>query len=382
MLRTVVAVSACIPLLACAGPAVEAGDAETCLAQFESPAELPEGELSACADLLRPEVGGADDRVGKRLLGVVRNDRAQIRTRIVALELLCEKAGSDLAPQVVALAATWADNLDHTQRDAAEFVNDERAQAQSGLLATFGRNVKGMQGRLVDQEPLLTVLEHIYMRAWCGMDAKAACLEAIAGSPAPIELRRRHALAIIAESRSNTEAPDCLLRLLGRETFPELRKLVRTGKRWDDFQFMAAAVLAYFGDQEILPDLEAARPALRAKHVNFEKYVANYIWQINAQNPPGKLLESIATSESPMHTPRQMWAIRRAVEVGLKPEDIRAAIFEYAKKVEPEASRRDNGTVATYWPGLSTLKKEALELGVLRPDDLPEVEIPKVQPTP
>jgi hypothetical protein len=347
------------------------------LAKFEvTGGTVPPGEVSACADVLRARVSSPANGVAARLLGAVRNERVDTGTRIVALELLCREAGADVAGHVVTLAGAWVKDLHEPPGGGTEIAKDARLTAEALLLDTFIRNVKDLQGKLVEQEPLLSVLERV---ACCEALAMVPSLEAMASNPGPIELRRRHALAIVAERRGTTVAPDPLLRLLGPESVPDLRKLVQSSTGADDFPFMAAAALAHFGDQEILPDLEAARPALRAKGASIEGYVLDDIWRINAQNPSEKLLEAIA-SEDPRTGGRQLWTVRRAVEVGLKPADIRAALLTYAAKIDPRPYRRPDGTVVKLWRGLDLVKKEALELGVLKPDDLPEVEIPKGEP--
>ena len=60
-----------------------------------------------------------------------------------------------------------------------------------------------------------------------------------------------------------------------------------------------------------------------------------------------------------------MWAIQRAVELGLPKADIRDAILTHAKQIKPN----EHGIR----PGLASLKKRGLRLHVLRPEDLSDV---------
>ena len=67
--------------------------------------------------------------------------------------------------------------------------------------------------------------------------------------------------------------------------------------------------------------------------------------------------------------------MRRAVELGLPKEEIRQAILKYAGQVKPVGEFNIR-------PGLISLKKLGLELGVLEDNDLADVKVPTVEPTP
>lgn len=73
---------------------------------------------------------------------------------------------------------------------------------------------------------------------------------------------------------------------------------------------------------------------------------------------------------------------RRAVGLDIPKAKIREALLKHAKQVEPRVFREGDGRKVKAWPGLSSLKKQGRELGILRADDLPRVKVPKVESMP
>ena len=141
----------------------------------------------------------------------------------------------------------------------------------------------------------------------------------------------------------------------------------------DNFHFAAAGALSFLGDQQIAPDLKALKPAFRAKHRNFEGHLMRYLWRIEIQHPPTKLIDYISSTE--IGCERRPWAVRRAVELGVPATRIRQAILAHARQVRPTGEFGIR-------PGLGTLKKVALEFRVLHPEDLPDVQVPETGSTP
>lgn len=92
-----------------------------------------------------------------------------------------------------------------------------------------------------------------------------------------------------------------------------------------------------------------------------------YIWQIENQHPPIKLLEHIRGGER-LAADSRVWAVERALDHGIDQGKIRDAILEHAKAHAAEFP------VLRF--ELIRLKQRALELGVLNANDLPEIELP------
>jgi hypothetical protein len=161
--------------------------------------------------------------------------------------------------------------------------------------------------------------------------------------------------------------------VLDDSSFPKLRELVRESKGPDTFHFGAAAAPAHHGDGEIVADLEARRPAFREKHMNLEGSLVRHLWQIQMQHPASRLLEYVATgaaADPNAGLARVAWALRRAGQSGLPKDEIRATLLKYAAAVKP------TGPLGIRY-GLVSAKTVGLELGVLKPDDLADVKLPK-----
>lgn len=149
--------------------------------------------------------------------------------------------------------------------------------------------------------------------------------------------------------------------------------MVRKSPDADHFHYSAASAFAYHGDREIVPDLEAWRSKLRARSPNFEGYVKGYIWKIGVQHPPSKLLDYVGSGEEPKYEESRIWAVNRAITLGLPKANIRDAILKYAESVTDVGKHG-------YRVGLSGLKNAGLRLGVLREGDLPDIFVLPTEP--
>ncbi len=339
--------------------------------------------MDKCVDSIREHMAVGDFSAWQRLRVIIDDPERPVPARRALLEVAAAKADQRIALGVLGLAREWVAALPHAKGD--EIVSgDNELGRKLVLLHRFLDLLE--EGPLADhlgaRPETLDLLREVVTETFIDPQKGVRATRLIASSGAPLELRRATAEAIIAAHGRGTQPPLALIRLLDSSSLPKLRALVRQSNDPDSFHFGAAAALAHLGDREILPDLEAARPSLRKKHVNIENYVVYYIWQINVQHPAAKLLEYIASAEDIGRARPRMWAVRRALELGLDREKIRAAVLEHASKVEPKEFRQQTGRVVEVWPSLSTIKAEAIELGVLRADDLPEVKIPAAKPTP
>ncbi len=365
----------CAALMAGTATLVEAADVESCLAKLEAAHRgLPGGDLDSCANTIRCGVRRGDVAAGERLLAIAANDDVHVAVRAKGLELACEKANRTLAEEIVALVGKWASELDVRQlRPTEKTASDKCIAAKSSLLFAFATKCpQSLEGVLGAPEPLLDVLTVIATRSWCSLEAKAASLKAIAENPAPIEVRRQYALRIVDEKRASTQLPHIVLGLLNRDVSPRLREFLRTSEDPETFHFAAAAALAHLGDQETAKELEKLLPRFRERGANAAGILTSYLWQIEIQHPPQRLLQYIGSGTDLAAPQRRLWAIRRAVEVNPDKEAIRRAVLAHAEKIQ--ADKR---------PSLTSIKSLAQSLGVLREKDLPDVKtVPLHPPTP
>lgn len=122
-------------------------------------------------------------------------------------------------------------------------------------------------------------------------------------------------------------------------------------------------VLAYQGDQSILPALLELRQRVAARDY---WAIDDYVYMIESQNPPSRLLEEI---RSPRHD-RKTWLVQRAVELGIDKLAIKAAVQEF---VSHQSDPIDKAWQSTR-PGLcaSLLRLQIMTADEIR--DIPEAK--------
>jgi len=354
-------------------------DIEDALIRLENwERERPHADLESCVKELRAGGRVGDKALRERLKRVVLDEDIPWAARRAALVLACEKADDEAAREILDLIKTWV--LQKTGATSAPHypVSGQESYTRRDLIRTcLTQGVNHLEGALIDQEPLLDLFALIgspsRARAM-GLGLGALAYNALAGNPAPIEQRRERALSIIQEMRNQGDPPGPLLRLLDESSFPRLRPLVRASDDPDTFHFGAAAALAHLGDREILPDLQARRARFREKHVNFEGALVRFMWRINIQHPAAELLHYISGPPE-VGVERRMWAVRRAAELGIPKEELRQAILKHAEQVKPQGKFKIRH-------GLISLKEQGLRLGILTEQDLPDIKVPALHPTP
>jgi len=315
--------------------------------------EYTPSELDQWCVIIRQEARVGDGEVGGRLHNVVKSESVPGRVRRAALELAIAKANAHTAEDVVNTLADWCD---------PEQAPNQRELAVRGMLIwTAAVEHRGELERVMsNQEPLLKLL--VRATKYGSLEMLYGLMTAIAESPAPLSQRQNAALSIIGELKDWTSCPKPLLRLLGPTAIPALREQVRQATSAEDFNLLAASVLAHLGDQEIVPDLQRWRPALADRAPVYSDVVGSWLWMIDAQHPPTKLLEAIRGKGG-------RWAIERAVELGIEREDIRKVVLEHVEDLQSRGVNNED-------PRIVDIKAEALEVGVLAPDELPDVTIP------
>jgi len=344
---------------------------------------------SALAHLNRPEFSGTPEAASPHVQ-VIRKEMATgnfelwLRLRKIVqqgdvaatlvFDVALEKADRRIALDMLGLVDQW--------------YGESTRPTTRTQLSMAGRFVERLAdptwAPLVEDDPrVLKLLERAALATCCPVDMtmEPNALRALNISGAPVEQRRAIAERMIANKRSGTWLSDDLLRLLDRSSLPRLRELLRESvKTPRQIHLGAAAALAHLGDTEILPDLEAVRPDLRAIHKNFEALVVEDIKKIEVQNPPSRLIDYIASAEWFGSKPKREWAVERAVAWGLPKEQIREAILKHVRDAQPVDRTRTDGRTMTYQPYHGRLKKTGLDLGILRPDDLPGVALPRTRP--
>lgn len=281
------------------------------------------------------------------------------------------------ARELLATARKWASDLDVTTHDVEILAHDKSASRKKLRLNILMASPIEDVGSLVgDQTQLLELVTQLGGPSFAYPRTKVRCCEILARSQAPKHLRHQYIVRIIEAHRRSPHPPvSVLVDALDESAFPLLRQLVYRSAEPDSFEFCAAAVLAHLGDREILAYLEQCRPQFLQTNVNSEGTLRRFIWQIETQHPPAKLLAYMRSAGHGQHGGSlYVWAIARSVSLGLPKSQLRQAILAHATQVVPAR----HGTNA----GWTNIKELGLDLGILRPGDLPSVKIPTLTPTP
>ncbi|MCH8851793.1 MAG: hypothetical protein IID41_03980 [Planctomycetes bacterium] len=319
------------------------------------------GDLNVAVDTIRSQMPVGDRVIVDRLLDIVRNEDLPDAVRSETLKVACEKADASIARELVTLGTGWA-------MDAAQKLETSQKGAKGQGLLLYSLVTDGIPRfqRLLpepdEQKTILSFLRVYATRIATWGKAHKRALQLIAESPAPLDMRRACALEVIRANEVSGPIRD----LFDPSWLPRLRALVRESPDAEHFHWVSLSVLAHYGDQEILPVLETWRPRVGELSRNSEKILDGYIWKIRIQHPPTKLLDYIGSGKEPKGQQKRVWAVKRVVALGLPKALIRDAILKYAEHVTDVGKHG-------YRIGLSGLKKSALELGVLREDDLADV---------
>jgi hypothetical protein len=170
-----------------------------------------------------------------------------------------------------------------------------------------------------------------------------------------------------------TEVESGVLALLGPEAVSKLRATLHASVT-GEVHFGAAAALAHLGDEGTIPDLRAAAQRIELTAPELVVYMEWYIWRIQNQHPPEKLVEYIEHN-SP-DSPQWVWALQRCTELGLDKARLRVAILECVKALPTtEVYNTFAKKNVLSRPAARIAKAEGLRLGVLARTDLPDVRV-------
>jgi hypothetical protein len=86
-------------------------------------------------------------------------------------------------------------------------------------------------------------------------------------------------------------------------------------------------------------------------------------------------LVSFIASDADIAGKGRVWAILRTRQLGVRSNELRAAILEHARHVQPRELVSASGEVHRYWPGLEEVKTTGVALGVMSETDLPHIPL-------
>lgn len=198
------------------------------------------------------------------------------------------------------------------------------------------------------------------------------------------EAKSEGALKVV-EARAREHLRDSrIVSLLTEDALARLRGLVReSGDEPASFHMGAASALAHLGDVESLAMLRAKGEAVRRANDSPVGSVGDIVWCIEIQHPPEKLLEFLSDpSADELSDPRHVtegharaWAVRRAMEIGLERERVRASVFAYVEKVRGLAASTDRDRWMRDYL-LSEAKRVAVAEGALEESELAWIKAP------
>lgn len=315
------------------------------------------------------------------LLEIVLPDRNNPSVLYI-LELACERADDGGALRIIELMRSYGKEyfgLEPVSKPA-KFV-DTRAVDDTVMYAFVRKPARILAGPMRDSRPLMKLFyDWLMMQQQVGTHMRRASdiFMACITLPVPVEVRREYALKLLDNYRIMQTVPPEMAELIEDSMLPRLRSFIkRSVKDPDSFPPAAARLLADRGDLEVLPIMNQAETAMWGNEVlegrKPEDIPGSCSWRIRIQHPPDSLLDWLAKGPSDSIEGRisqdtRRWIMERAVERGLEKEKIREATLQYARKYY-KAGRPHNMELPSF-------KHRAIELGILRADDLPEIKLP------
>lgn len=320
----------------------------------------PAGVREAMAEV-REELRADDHKNWQRAADILTQDERPAQVRASLLEILAAKANAAQRVDLIRIAEGWTSSLGKKRSRDPDSVPDP------GLIYRFLDELsKPTYWESVCARPeTAEFLGHVIQ--WdLLMDPRKQqqAMRLLATSTAPRPIVRRAVLQMIRGGQGIERLWPDMMPLLHDDMVPELRKIVQETK---PLHGLATAALAHLGDRKIRSEL-----VKRQRRKDRPWLAARSIWQIDVQGSSETLLSQVSTSAGTDGANGQRWALRRAVELGIEKSKIRDAVLAFADKAEPlviGGKRYPNGD-------LVELKHLASELGVLQPNDLPDVPKP------
>jgi len=295
-----------------------------------------------------------------KLVSILQNDNKSLAAREAALLMACQTAEPGDAPALLNLMTTWISEL-----DAAETADASQAAKQQLVAAFVHRCAARMNAVAADKSAPLVVWTSLATRSWTDRSAKQAAVQAILDNPGSTTSLQDAAIAVLADTqfRRSRKVAASLQALLDCSSFPALRGLVEQASSPEDFNYAAASILAHAGDTGVAQQLQSFRAAWGPEDARFKRVMAWFLWQIDAQNPPSKLLSAISSS-GPLPAAARTWSLRRAAELGVSQAELKDAILALGQ----------SGAVTAGAHGaqrcLAKVASKGMELGVITEADL------------
>ncbi len=319
--------------------------------------EVNESDLQAVAEQVRLHTARGDRRAVQRLTNIARDPQQPLRSRVVAIEIVCEVASTEEDVRVIVEMMRMYLAALRVERPTG--LHEPGALLHSFVLSGAAKLIAGTS----EHQSLLTFFKDCYLSPRVGPEARSASAALIVGCKAPLRSRQEAVLDILRRDRPGS-AHHVFFSVLDDSVLPELREIVKNGNSPETFNYAAADALSYLGDEEILPELKARREVFGNVHRAHRSTLDRFIFRIEMQHPPTNLLAYIGSADFRGDREMRMWAVRRAHELGVEHELIREAILKHARDAATPLERGE----------LPNLKWMGRELGILRENDLPEVE--------
>jgi hypothetical protein len=331
-----------------------------------TPSEQDYNEAKQILDTIARESAPGDPEVMHSLLVIALDENRSALVSFPAISVLCQKADQGWADRLVAAMHERAAIMANVPFKRSDTVHGNMA----GLLGTFVEDcAEQLLPKLSNARPMFDVLSAYSMLdpRWLELPTKQKALRVIATANVDLAIRREYALKLI-KVMPRDPAPDGFEKLFSQEDIPVLRSIAVASRREPTaFNYGAAGLLAHLGDEGTLPALRAFLQSYAKGKPTPEGMILWYIWQIENQHPPSKLLVHIKSGER-FAADSRVWAMERALDYKIDKTKIREAILEHAREhVDDHSSFRFE---------LYGLKQRAMKLGVLQENDLPNVKAP------
>jgi hypothetical protein len=290
---------------------------------------------------------------------------------VVRAALLCalmDASSPEAVDRLTSLMTGWAISLRQTNGIGPRSESGTRIRLVSRFLRLY--RDEGWMTRGTAQHELLELLQHA-MTSGTGPAIGAPAYELLALSPAEPSRKRRVAEAVVEAHSSALSHHPVVFQMLSEESLPPLRRILTTSS---EFHFGAAAALAQLGDVTVVDYLQRRRKEFSPAASSGADQVGYFIWQIEVQQDTGSLVSFIA-SDADIAGKGRVWAILRTRQLGVRSNELRAAILEHARHVQPRELVSASGEVHRYWPGLEEVKTTGVALGVMSETDLPHIPL-------
>jgi hypothetical protein len=295
---------------------------------------------------------------------VIRSD-SDFLARLLATELLAEQGNDDTAKA----------SLDSVRALVAQLregtFDKPMARTETGAVVRsfFESDAALLAARMKDPSPVFDFAvellpERAASESW--RDAE----KFIAGAPVPIAMRQKYMLKATVALPSGSAAPYVFHALVTPEVLPKLREIAFGLGGDRRLHRPAVDLLVEYGDAGAVEPLREAAEA-RGKTAQYTQPCSGGIWRIEAQQKPEMLTDFLRSNLSVDFGCSSRWVLDKAVERGVPKETIRSALLARAAQV---------GENKWLKVEMIYLKMWAIELNVMRPDDLPDVLIPTTQP--